>query len=345
MNVNARSVLTLVDLNQFTILASETVAEQTRLRGRLSKPGQPTPGDAMRLFISLEDDVPGQLTEVDPDARTAVFDASTEHLHPALVVGSTFPIYNSYWFGRIDLVLDAGIQWRRKQFVAPDAFVQDAPTPGWRQSRAAELGDESRADGQIVPGGWDHEHCEICWRHIGSGGDPEGYVTGNDEWVCTSCYSRYVERHDLSFVPDGAEEEVFASAAEQAFAEASRLIDDYNLDGIRSFVRTRGCGEVRNRHGWTPLMTAAKRGHRSLVKLLLNEGCDVNALAEANGYTALALAAQAGHAEIVQMLLNAGADVRVQKTFCGGSMLQFVKTGRGHSDTRIIDLLTRAGAT
>src|SRR5215469_14397577 len=189
MTEGARSVMILDDLNQFSILALEIVGDRTRLRGRLSKPGQPTTGDDMRLFISLEDDLPGDLTEVNPDARTAVFTVFTEHLHPAVVIGSTFPIYNEYWFGRIDLVLDASIRWALKQFVAPDAFVQDDPTEGWRQSRVAEPGDESRADGQIVPGGWDHEHCEICWRHIGSGGDPEGYVTGNDEWVCRSCYS------------------------------------------------------------------------------------------------------------------------------------------------------------
>jgi hypothetical protein len=345
MTEGTRSVVTLGDLNQFTILASEMVGDQTRLRGRLSKPGQPTPGDAMRLFVSLDDDVPGQLTDVDPDARTAVFTAFTEHLHPAVVVGSTFPIYDDYWFGRIHLVLDPDILWARRQFVAPDAFVQEAPTPGWRQWRVAESGDESRGDGKIVRGGWDHEHCELCGRHIGSGGDPEGYVTSDDQWVCTSCHSRYVERRNLSFVPDGAEEEIVASAAEEAFAAARRLIDEYDLDGIRSFVRGRGRAEVRNRYGWTPLMIAAKRGHRSLVKLLLKEGCDVNAVAEAHGYTALALAAQAGHAEIVQTLLNAGAKVQVSKTFFGGSLLLYVKTGRGQSDGPIIDLITRAGAT
>lgn len=341
----AQSVVMLGDLNRFTVVASEAAGNQTRLRGRLSKPGQPAPGDAMRLFVSLEDDVPGQLTDVDPDAGTAVFTAITENLHAAVVVGSTFPIYNDYWFGRIHLVLDRRIQWARKQFIAPDAFVQEAPTPGWRQSRAAEPGDEGRADGQIVPGGWDHEHCEICWRHIGSGGDADGYVTGDDQWVCTYCYSRYVERRDLSFVPDGAEEATDAPAAEKdLFAVVSRLIDESDLGGIRSLLRNCGCANVRNRYGWTPLMIAAMRGHRSLVKLLLDEDCDVNAVA-AQGYTALALAAQAGHAQIVQTLVGAGASVQLPMSFFNGSLLGYVKTGRGQSDHRIIDMLTRAGAT
>ena len=335
--------MTLDELNQFSIIGLETEGDRTRLRGRLSKPGLPAAGDDMRLFVSLEDDVPGDLTEVDADARTAVFTVFTEHLHPAVVIGSTFPIYNGYWFGRIDLVLDDGIQWTRKHFVAPDAFVQDAPTGGRRQSRVAEPGDEGRADGQIVPGGWDHEHCDICWRHIGSGGDPEGYVTSNDQWVCTSCYSRFVQRRDLSFVEDGADEDLVASDAEEAFARARRLIDEYDLDGIRRLVRSRGCAEARSRHGWTALMIAAQRGHRSLVKLLLAEGCDVNA--GASGYTALALAAQAGHAQIVQLLLDAGADVRVPRDFFNGSMFLFVKTGHGRAGDQIAELLTRAGAT
>jgi hypothetical protein len=72
-------------------------------------------------------------------------------------------VVGGYWLPRVQLVLDPTTTWTRTRFVPPDAFEQDAPTPGWRQSRVAQPGDENRTDGVIVAGGWDHEHCEICW--------------------------------------------------------------------------------------------------------------------------------------------------------------------------------------
>jgi hypothetical protein len=71
----------------------------------------------------------------------------------------------------------------------------------------------------------------------------------------------------------------------------------------------------------------------------------VDAIAESHGCTALALAAHAGHAKIVEQFLDAGANVQVPQNCFGGSLLLYVKTGLGQSDNRIIDLLTRAGAT
>ncbi|HXE53219.1 MAG TPA: ankyrin repeat domain-containing protein [Tepidisphaeraceae bacterium] len=336
-----RQAINLTDLNQFTILASRPAADSTQLTGRLSRPGSLGPGDTVRLFITLEDDVLGQVSQVDPDAGTAVLSVLTEHVSPAIITGTSLPLYDDYWYDGVHLVLDIGLRWTRTQFVAPDAFIQDAPMPGWRQSRAAKPGDEGRADGTIVPGGWDHEHCGICWRHIGSGGDPEGYVTGSNEWVCTSCYRRYVEPRDLAFVLEGTDDR----SDNEPFEAVSRLIDEYDLGAVRDYLSSQGQVDVRSRSGWTPLMIAAWRGQGTLVELLLHEGADVNAVAEPQGYAALAMGAQAGHAKIVELLLNAGARPRVPEYFFGGSLLGYVKSGRGRTDQRIADLLARAGAT
>jgi len=38
--------------------------------------------------------------------------------------------------------------------------------------------DDSHPEGsELVEGGWDHEHCEICLATLGPDGQPEGYVS------------------------------------------------------------------------------------------------------------------------------------------------------------------------
>ena len=91
-------------------------------------------------------------------------------------------------------------------------------------------------------------------------------------------------------------------------------------------------------------MVAASRGQRSLVALLLDGGADPSAVADKHGYTPLALAAQKGYAEVTQTLLDAGATTEVPETFCGGSLLTYVKTGAGRDNAAIAEMLTLAGA-
>ncbi|KAH7114056.1 ankyrin repeat-containing domain protein [Dactylonectria macrodidyma] len=60
--------------------------------------------------------------------------------------------------------------------------------------------------------------------------------------------------------------------------------------------------------GRTPLLWAAEKGHEALVKLLLQNGVDVNVM-DQNEQTALQLAVDAGHREVARMLVANGADM------------------------------------
>jgi hypothetical protein len=336
---------TFSDFSQFTIQKAVQQGDRTLLKGRMTKPGRRSVGEQLSLFITIEDDVQGIVTEFDPDAATAVLSVVTEHLHPAVVPGASFPVYDNYWVGKLHLVLDDDVHWTRMQFVAPDAFVEPSETPGWRKWRIATPEDESRTDGQIVKGGWDHEHCELCWQKIGDGGEPNGYFDGTNNWVCDRCYNRFIGPRDLRFVLDGAwDDSDDPSGVLTKFQQINRLVDEYDLAAIRQFVTDNHCVDARSKYGWTPLMLAASHGHQSLVALLLDLGADVNAVSEQHGYTALALAAQKGFINTVQKLLDAGASVQLPEKLCGGSLLTYVKTGPGRETATIDDLLTKAGA-
>lgn len=62
-----------------------------------------------------------------------------------------------------------------------------------------------------------------------------------------------------------------------------------------------------NKTGWTPLHYAATRGHRDVIRLLLDNYAYIDA-ASPNGSTPLMMAAQYGSDDAVKLLLDEGAD-------------------------------------
>lgn len=122
------------------------------------------------------------------------------------------------------MVLDPQWGWQKVRFQASDAVAeglksQDVSIVDGREvktwtkleradtkghvSRYYPASDEASAfesGSRVVPGGWDHEHCELCRTHIDPG--DFGYRDPDDRWMCRTCYKRYVKPRDLSFVDE-----------------------------------------------------------------------------------------------------------------------------------------------
>ena len=62
--------------------------------------------------------------------------------------------------------------------------------------------------------------------------------------------------------------------------------------------------ETRTVEGLTPLMTAAQTGKFQVAQVLIQFGCDINAMEEGLSRTALHIAAENGNAEVVDLLLR-----------------------------------------
>jgi hypothetical protein len=114
----------------------------------------------------------------------------------ALFADSEWAILDGYWGGRAELVLDLGRQWQRTRFEPRDAVRSMRHDVIYMKARSSEP-----AQGELVEGGWDHEHCEICWVTLGAGGTPDGYVSKGTTWVCERCYDAFVQRRSLEFIP------------------------------------------------------------------------------------------------------------------------------------------------
>jgi hypothetical protein len=69
--------------------------------------------------------------------------------------------------------------------------------------------------------------------------------------------------------------------------------------------------EAKQMDGITALIAAADNGHDKCVELLLNAGCDVNALTN-QSISALLVAVENAHIDRVRTLVRCGADVTIQ---------------------------------
>ena len=227
--MNSKPRKTLEDFPQFSVSHLTRVGTDSQgctrfeLNGDFDHPIQ-RQGEITWFWLLIDDDaaVCAQWKSVGPGgAATVVVD---EKEMPE-IVGRTLYYLSPPWDARdVWMVLDEHWGWQRVLFKAVDALaeryeasdvsiVDGREVKTWTKlSRADKRGsteryapmlDNTLASGtapQLVPGGWDHEHCHLCKGHINNG--DFGYRDEDDQWLCESCYDKYVKPHDLSFVDD-----------------------------------------------------------------------------------------------------------------------------------------------
>ncbi|MDB4816699.1 ankyrin repeat domain-containing protein, partial [bacterium] len=94
--------------------------------------------------------------------------------------------------------------------------------------------------------------------------------------------------------------------------------------------------------GWTPVIEAARKGHKAIVELLISHGALLNTKDSLTGKSALHFAAALGHKEIVQLLISKGADVNIRSDAL--TFLDIAKTPLDMADDKeIADLLRKHG--
>ncbi len=106
-------------------------------------------------------------------------------------VGNTYAI--GFWWApyQLELAQDVTREWNKQLFVPRNGIAFH--DKGVTRMRRLEEGEEVPRGAELVPEGWEHEHCALCWQTIScaESDDHEGYTDGN-YWLCAVCYQRYI---------------------------------------------------------------------------------------------------------------------------------------------------------
>jgi hypothetical protein len=111
--------------------------------------------------------------------------------------GAQWEVIDGYWGERAEIVLDMSRQWRKVRFEPSDAAeFRGAKDRWWTKAPGPKPG-----EGELIKGGWDHEHCAIQWETIDER-QPVAYFSEPDTWVCEDCFNKFVLPRSLSFIPE-----------------------------------------------------------------------------------------------------------------------------------------------
>jgi hypothetical protein len=135
---------------------------------------------------------------VDRSACTVLVTVERDRAVAQLRIGERYSWLDDYWQAPlVEAIADETQEWRQFTFEPSDANqFRKGDAIGWQPIGQALP--DGASDLGLKPGGWDHEHCGLCDRHIDSK-DPIGYTDDSGHFLCSPCYTRYGAQHDVSF--------------------------------------------------------------------------------------------------------------------------------------------------
>jgi hypothetical protein len=107
-------------------------------------------------------------------------------------MAAQFPVEDWWTPDQRGLVEDRSATWRRKPWKARDAWM--SPDGSSRPCEAFPDPAQPPRGMRLVKGGWDHDHCQLCWEKLAEAphGQSEGYTDGAHRWLCIACFETYV---------------------------------------------------------------------------------------------------------------------------------------------------------
>ena len=105
------------------------------------------------------------------------------------VPGGEYVLQPWWTLEQLDIVRDSRRTWTEVQF-RPELAVKVESTD-FVMLRKVRAADDSAAPGALVEGGWDHEHCTLCWTKISERPEAGLAYWSDDDWLCRECYERF----------------------------------------------------------------------------------------------------------------------------------------------------------
>lgn len=136
----------------------------------------------------------GRFLNVDMDNKKCDFKLNDSIDAEKLNISIFYKYLNGYWGERVELVFDKTRNWNLSIFRPTDAVAIDKGII--RKLNDGRILEESK----IIKGGWNHEHCYICWETISN--NDKAWVDKKNIWFCKECYNNYIKNEDISFVSE-----------------------------------------------------------------------------------------------------------------------------------------------
>lgn len=166
-------------------IVSSIQPESPQLMGEVSRWDWVGEGHFAYLYLDDDQIVEGKFRNVNESSNLAAFAFSQPDSVPKITSGASIPFFDGYWGERAQIVLDRSLEWHETTFKPSDAIKS---YPGGRK--------------EVIPGGWDHEHCAICWAKISQSENPIFKKSNQDDYVCLDCYANHITPRNIDFIGD-----------------------------------------------------------------------------------------------------------------------------------------------
>ena len=92
---------------------------------------------------------------------------------------------------QMELVEDRSRVWHEQVFQPSDSVA--FPGEEYTVARKKDAEEPKLSEGTVIPDGWEHEHCALCWRTISpQPGDYSSSYTDGKDWLCKPCYDNFI---------------------------------------------------------------------------------------------------------------------------------------------------------
>jgi hypothetical protein len=177
--------ITLPQCEIFDIEKTETAIKLSGVLKNVASLSRAMTGWVVMICVPENKFIRGKLNELNSDNFQVSVEVSNLEFQDYFSVGDIYPLLDGYWGDLAKLVFDDSLIWQKVKFEAQDSIVY-------------------HPDGTVetVQGGWDHEHCRICLQNISNfeAANHYGYVNQDADWLCESCYQKYVTNKSLGFI-------------------------------------------------------------------------------------------------------------------------------------------------
>ncbi len=167
------------------LIVSLVQSDSPQLMGRVNRWQWVGEGHIAYLYLDANKPVEGKFCNVDESTKSVSFAFKHPDSATKIIRDESIPYFDGYWEERALIVFDQNLVWEECTFKPRDAIKT------YHDGRTDE-----------IPGGWDHEHCDICWATISQKENQVFMKSSQGDCVCLNCFTNHVKAKNIDFIQE-----------------------------------------------------------------------------------------------------------------------------------------------